>query len=399
MGRYNNSGGRSVPIIVSTEPPDPNELPPVRPSIPEWVSQIQNRSKKHTRRRRTSARKHVSDRGKRAGLDELGDRKSVVADDAATPKLPRTPVIDYLMKHFGPQLQIPDKGAMMGLLHLPRRRDLPPDWGRHYKVTIWGPPAVYSVALYLTGDISKDGPCQVCASGNGVWRQCVVAPKAAPLLRAKCKGTCAGCWFRSNNRRHRNICSFLPESMNGDDPTGPDVLTDAGVDSAAASASAPASASASTPVPASASVAASAAAPSASANAPPPESTGSGRPIRSTRLARLETSNSDVTSVASPRRAPLTSSQKPSWPDSAINPGSSVMSADMLEMEDWEVAPGRIRDETEAAHDSKFHQPCLTCFYFALFLLFFFSFLVFPIRPKLIYGFPETQILPFPIHT
>ncbi|KAM0283721.1 hypothetical protein ACHAQH_002310 [Verticillium albo-atrum] len=51
------------------------------------------------------------------------------------------------------------------------------------------------------------------------------------------------------------------------------------------------------------------------------------------------------------RRNTLESEQKALQPDLAVS-SANAMSADMIEMEDWEVAPGRIRDETGPAPEN-----------------------------------------------
>ncbi|ROT34586.1 hypothetical protein SODALDRAFT_329695 [Sodiomyces alkalinus F11] len=349
VGRYTNQPGRpSVPIVVSTNPPGPDEPPPVQPTVPAYIAQEKKRAKKLARLR-LSSRKHAPKNKKSKSKSRIS---AAMTDDSAPGKLlPRkTSVIEYLHQHFGPELQLPDKGgSQMELLQLPRQRDLPPRWGLHYRFHTWGAPPVFSVALYLTGDVARDGRCQVCTAGDGIWRQCVVAPKGASAgLRERLKGTCAGCLFRSNNRRHRNICSFLVGKLVADDLADREVLAEPiPVDDVP------------TPTPAPAPAPATGAALALSAAEP----AGSARPIRSTRLARLERSSTDVTTgaaaaassaavVAASRPTRLKSSPKPSWTDSIINPGAPVITADVLEMEDWEVAPGRIRDNAESAADN-----------------------------------------------
>ncbi|OBR11332.1 hypothetical protein CH63R_03628 [Colletotrichum higginsianum IMI 349063] len=264
-------------------------------------------------------------------------------------------LLTYLTSHLSPAYKLPtERPDIKALLKLPRRRSLPQAWRLKYTgVGHLAPLASVALLIYLTGD-EAPVPCTVCHgqganSSENFLQPCMALPAAAPpFLKEIGNRACAGCQWRSNFRREKNNCSFLLTHLS-DSSTVPATRV---VSTAPVSRSSPPVTSDvdeyPLPFPPLPRTDHSAVAP----QAPPP--TRSSHPPSSTHAAPSAYSNGPPPPDSPPRRvtrhslaSKLVAEAGPSsLPAPAPNSlAGNPMPSNMLEMEDWEVAPGRLRDE------------------------------------------------------
>ncbi|KAK1720347.1 hypothetical protein CaCOL14_004754 [Colletotrichum acutatum] len=259
-------------------------------------------------------------------------------------------LLTYLSGHLSPAYKIPvERPDVKALLKLPRRRPLPQTWKLKYTgIGHLAPLATVALLIFLTGDIATPC-CHVCYKHNDPFENflqpCVVMSATAPgFLKEIGNKACSGCQWRSNFRRERNNCSFLSSGQ--------------GVPSPQVTPIAPPTRSAVATRSASATTAADAyALPYPPASQPPPKTS---TPVSAASLppsTQPAPSTHKVNShppLSPPRRTTRYSAANAKLPvDSAASTpaghasslSGNIMPPNTLEMEDWEVAPGRIRDE------------------------------------------------------
>lgn len=256
----------------------------------------------------------------------------------------------YLSTHLSPAYKVPtERPDVKALLKLPRRRALPQPWKQKYTgVGHLAALATVSLLVYLTGDPAPNR-CTEChgdpTPSEDFLQPCVVMSAAAPaFLKEIGNKACAACQWRSNFRREKNSCSFLhPFQVSSSLPaasTASPVTTPSAADSFEL------------PYP----------------QRPQPSQQSQSSPLL---LSNLPTQDNHVATPASTAparrvtRHSLAASKVVAEPNaSSTSPASAASSltgnllpSKVLEMEDWEVAPGRIRDEGNENSTSK--QPCL----------------------------------------
>ncbi|KXH32515.1 hypothetical protein CSIM01_11100 [Colletotrichum simmondsii] len=259
-------------------------------------------------------------------------------------------LLAYLSGHLSPAYKIPvERPDVKALLKLPRRRPLPQTWKLKYTgIGHLAPLATVALLIFLTGDIATPC-CHVCYKHNDPFENflqpCVVMSAAAPgFLKEIGNKACSGCQWRSNFRRERNNCSFLSSGQGTSSPQvtaiAPPTRSTVATRSASATTAADAYALPYPPAP-----------------QPPPKTS---TPVSTSSLPPSTQPASSVHKVdshppPSPSRRTTRHSAAIAKPpaDSRISTpvghasslSGNAMPPNTLEMEDWEVAPGRIRDE------------------------------------------------------
>lgn len=267
-------------------------------------------------------------------------------------------LLTYLSGHLSPAYKIPvERPDVKALLKLPRRRPLPQTWKLKYTgIGHLAPLATVALLIFLTGDLATPC-CHVCYKHNDPFENflqpCVVMSAAAPgFLKEIGNKACSGCQWRSNFRRERNNCSFLSSGQGASNPQvtsiAPPIRSTVATRSASATTAADAYAlpypPASQPPPKTSTPVSTASLPPSTQPAPsthgvdshPPPSP----PRRTTRHsaanAKLPADSRTLTPVGH-----------------ASSLSGNAMPSNTLEMEDWEVAPGRIRDERSESPTSR----------------------------------------------
>jgi len=270
----------------------------------------------------------------------------------------------YLQPLLSETTSPPDGGFVKQLLTLPRVRRvqlLPPKmpdgtFGSHIRTFHEKTPRdVASLVIQATGDIPPE-PCQRCLAGKGLMKGCVViATKSYPDARRRYY-SCANCLYHGN----QTYCSLKPWVIDRPQPDYPRPNTSeigrlyevrSGAQAATPSERSSASAEVYTRE-------------SASVAAEGPLGVGA-----SSHDAASETR--DVRNAARPQKGPLriplpwqrtrSANAAPARQPAAQASSSSLISAgviqpsDILEMETWEMAPGRIRES--AGQDAESESP------------------------------------------
>ncbi|EQB56348.1 hypothetical protein CGLO_03654 [Colletotrichum gloeosporioides Cg-14] len=272
-------------------------------------------------------------------------------------------LLEYLTSQLSPTYRLPaERPDFKALLKLPMARHFPPQWTmKHSGVGNLAPLTALSLLVFLTGD-----PAPVsCSTCNGpdhdafenTLRPCIVLSSRAPSwLKETVNEACASCQWRCNYKRQKVQCDFLPAFRGRTMTALPS----------------PAPAATPTPVPPPV-IPPSSAPPSynlpknakfpyggpaggnqSGVNSPalrspaittPPVGTTPVNTSRPSSPPRRVTRHSAATKTASDSAPASTSSTKPAA--AAIVPATAgqTMPAELLDMEEWEIAPGRVRDD------------------------------------------------------
>ncbi|KAK4234912.1 hypothetical protein C8A03DRAFT_18267 [Achaetomium macrosporum] len=244
----------------------------------------------------------------------------------ATEKTPEYGDPDELWAYLRPYVttykKIPANSVIRQLLTLPRRRDVQFTRGRSFIDRAWRD--IAAMIMHVTGDeVSRI--CGRCREGKGLFPGCVVLPESAPPEVRQCYPCCANCVYQGRKLG----CSLLKRTQlshqedtlpaNGNLPPVEEVEADghepAGLGQA---------------------------------------DTGHNKRLR-TRTMREQPRLRTRSSLPSVR-----SSGHPA-PSSLISQGNFQAPDGLLEMEDWEVAPGRIREASAAGPETiAFSKPYLS---------------------------------------
>ncbi|KAK1637948.1 hypothetical protein BDP81DRAFT_393618 [Colletotrichum phormii] len=273
-------------------------------------------------------------------------------------------LLTYLSGHLSPAYKIPiERPDVKALLKLPRRRLLPQAWKLKYTgIGHLAPLATVALLIFLTGDIATPC-CHVCYKHSDPFENflqpCVVMSAAAPgFLKEIGNKACSGCQWRSNFRRERNNCSFLSSGQGTSSPQvtpiAPPTRSTVATRSASATTAADAYAlpypPASQPPLKTSTPVATFSLPPSTQPAPSVHKTDSQPPLNPPR--RTTRHSAATTPLLAESSTPI---------EHASSLSGNPMPADTLEMEDWEVAPGRIRDErSESATNVAFSNSYLT---------------------------------------
>ncbi|KAK2043149.1 hypothetical protein LZ31DRAFT_632171 [Colletotrichum somersetense] len=342
----------SAPIVVSQNSLRSNEPPMPEPALPPAkaaaASQLQRQSPSPEPQRRlvTIPRRSVAHKSPASHGPSLNQNEP----SQAAPVQNSTELLTYLRSHLSPAYTLPlERPDVKALLKLPRKRPLPQTWRLKYTgVGHLAPLATVALLIYLTGDEAPEA-CSVCHKDTNPFENflqpCMVMADAVPsFLKEVGNKACAGCQWRSNFRREKNNCSFLSTGTY-----------------ASASPATHAERPIIAPSPTSSS--------SALADSYPllygaNQGTQPTEPSRSSPRGRLppatksapSTRSSKISPPGSPPRRVTRHSLAAS--KAATEHGSSsatatavtsltgnLMPSNFLEMEEWEVAPGRLRDE------------------------------------------------------
>ncbi|KAK0371256.1 hypothetical protein CLIM01_11395 [Colletotrichum limetticola] len=259
-------------------------------------------------------------------------------------------LLAYFSGCLSPAYKIPvERPDVKALLKLPQRRPLPQTWKLKYGGIGHLPPlATVALLIFLTGDVATPC-CHFCYKHNDPFENflqpCVVMSAAAPgFLKEIGNKACSGCQWRSNFRRERNNCSFLSSGQGTSSPQVTPIAPPTRSTIATRSVSATTAADAY-------------ALPYPPASQPPPKTS---TPVSTSSLPPSTQPAPSVHKVDShppespPRRTtrhsaaiakPLADSRISTPVGHASSLSGNAMPPNTLEMEDWEIAPGRIRDE------------------------------------------------------
>lgn len=268
---------------------------------------------------------------------------------------PQDKLREYVKYFLSPAYRLPaERPDFKALLKLPLKRGFPPEWqSKHTGVGGLAPQAAISLLVFLTGDISAT-PCAVCTdptTQENTLTPCIVLCSSAPSwLQETVSASCASCQWRTHYKRWKNTCTLTPRPTRSTPihPPLPKIAPAPAVPNTVTLIPPPAlfpyaPPRRTDPAPVTG--------PSAAAIAPKPPT-----PVPVPRYgSQAQVSNGRPSSP--PTRRVTRHSLQAAEANAPAPAGPSMVGnevpADMLEMEDWEVAPGRVRDERSASPTSK----------------------------------------------
>ena len=244
------------------------------------------------------------------------------------------------MTQFIDRTAIPNKGRVPELLNLPRRRSLKMNPARaHRGFREKSARDIAAMVIQLTGEKPPD-ICTRCRDGKGLFKQCIVIDRESNRDAKSRYVSCANCLYRGN----QTYCSLKDWVVDREKPDTKQV-PDEGPNLSARMISKPVSAVWHT------------------------STEGNERPeaISADELAApiLNKDNGElgIQKLRSSRQSLRVQQSHPAQrsqlalPASSLIPAGALQPADILEMEPWEVAPGRIRDTSAVDPESMFLFP------------------------------------------
>ncbi|KAF6824792.1 hypothetical protein CPLU01_10656 [Colletotrichum plurivorum] len=264
---------------------------------------------------------------------------------------PQDKLREYVKYFLSPAYRLPaERPDFKALLKLPLKRGFPPEWqSKHTGVGGLAPKAAISLLVFLTGDISAT-PCAVCTdptTQENTLTPCIVLCSSAPSwLQETVSASCASCQWRTHYKRWKNTCTLTPRPTRSTPihPPLPKIAPAPAVPNTVTLIPPPALFPYAPPRRADP---APVTGPTPAATAPKPPT-----PVPVPRYgSQAQVSNGRPSSP--PTRRVTRHSLQAAEANAPAPAGPSMVGneapADMLEMEDWEVAPGRVRDERSAS--------------------------------------------------
>ncbi|KAK4126455.1 hypothetical protein N657DRAFT_615213 [Parathielavia appendiculata] len=216
-------------------------------------------------------------------LSAVNDPEMEPMDDTEPESHEMAELWSYIQPHLFSTVSIPSSRVIRHLLTLPRRREIQFNTHRRRSGFVEGKNEdIAAVIVQVTGD-EVSSPCSRCRKGKGLFKGCVVVPEQAHP-KAKTRYPCCGnCLYKGK----RSSCSLLKWVGERDTRATTTLAAD--------------------------------------------DQTPSARDLR----PRRSTTQSSFPSASLPRQ-PTSSA--------LISQGTFPGQNELLEMEDWEIAPGRIRE-------------------------------------------------------
>lgn len=225
----------------------------------------------------------------------------------------------YIQPHLITTTSMPKAPVIRHLLAVPRQRDLQYNLRgtRFYEM---GFRDIAAMLIQITGDVPPDS-CTRCRKGKGPFQGCVVMPQSAHLEAKERYPCCANCVY-GGKKLHCSLMRWVQEK------TGLVEEASDGDQSSHAMEAFPA--------------------PETSSRVGKPQPASRHYRDLPLRRSRRQEPNPRLTG------SPAISSCRPG-PSALISQGTFQGQGHLLEMEDWEIAPGRIRETVAAETDSKHH--------------------------------------------
>ncbi|TEA12434.1 54S ribosomal protein L2 [Colletotrichum sidae] len=373
--RKADNAERYPPIIVSRRPPLPDEPPEVPPRLPGYKpvghpSRAPSASAANARIQRLNQARSARSAAESSPLRQVTE---LVSDHRASSVTRHTSVREYLVAQLSPNYRLAvERPDIKFLLKRPLKRELPSAWrAKHAGIDGLTRQAALALLVHITGDPAPRA-CLSCtvqtAHMDNLLHPCIVLPANTPdWLKQTVSEECASCQWRSSYQGLKNLCDFLPVTRRlraaSTSPSPlPSSMARPSISSSAPVSQAPPRVSSLAGQPARTSYPA----PPKASMPPPPLR----RPTIETAVPvpciPLPTTESVHPGIAAngkkanspPRRVTRYSAvtAKMGAADASKTPAASqrlssssrednAMPAELLEMEDWEVAPGRVRDE------------------------------------------------------
>ncbi|MBE3045667.1 DUF3716 domain-containing protein [Candidatus Bathyarchaeota archaeon] len=321
VGKYKSTTGQITGRVVSRKPLDPSEPPMPIPKPPENQRPLTTTpgrpSPPAAPQRPTTATSGRSTRVIPPRADLLSTGPSTQSSSALSPAFDLgTKPMAYLQSvlpktfNFFGAFHVTKEGPL--LLQLPIKRRATAEWiERITSLKVSAPRCLIALLLFLTGTAAED-PCPTCTTSD-TGEECIISgPSFPPFAVDRFAGSCAACLYRCNRWHQKNQCLLHV----GGAPT-PRARSQSFVDAPMG---------------------------------PAEDESESGDEDEDEMMSVDDQPLANGTSASrtprDPFPLPTRRGQGAATSGALLNQGN-LIPADVLEMEDWEVAPGTIRNTSD----------------------------------------------------
>ncbi|KAM0340844.1 hypothetical protein ACHAPU_010260 [Fusarium lateritium] len=200
IGSYQKSGTGGTPgIVVSRNPIPPNAPPPVDPGLSMFASSQQNRDKRAAEKRSTRSQEGPSQ---------------------PAPRQSNPDVKSYLHQHLSPAQKTHRREDIRFMLTLPRRRELPETWKQVHRGSNLDLNHYACALAYITGrEVTGNDQCvaNTTRPSARLSQPCIGLPLNMPPSAKRsfsARDTCVGCKYWCHLQRQSNGCDWCPEPKN-----------------------------------------------------------------------------------------------------------------------------------------------------------------------------------------
>ncbi|KAI5461706.1 hypothetical protein BGZ63DRAFT_487646 [Mariannaea sp. PMI_226] len=251
VGTYVNKGPGGAPgIVVSQERINVDAPPPVAPSLSYWGNlkrmQSQSESTVQALKEAPSQQTRKQDDKPAWTVGRTDDDSNGTVTFTRNGKQPHVPRISstlsdttgtkqYLHSLLKPEQRVFKREDVRQMIQLPRKRSLPPAWIAMYAQTELDATNYTCALAYLTGDeVTGSRACShTNRPGRPAARLSAVCVKLSPTMTSRAHKlffstpTCVGCRYTSHVHRQKNNCdwSVLPNQAQSETLANVDVLT------------------------------------------------------------------------------------------------------------------------------------------------------------------------------
>jgi mannose-6-phosphate isomerase-like protein (cupin superfamily) len=197
-------------IVVSRNPLPPDAPPPVDPGLSMFASSHQTRISRAAELEKKSTRLQVS-----------------MSQSPAPPVLSDSSnVKSYLHQHLSPAQKAHRREDINFMLALPRKRDLPESWKQIHRGSNLDLNHYACALAYLTGRVVTDSEqCIVNTTRPSarLSQPCIALPSSMPLSAKKSFSnleSCVGCRYWCHLQRRSNGCDWCPDPKSGRGTSG-----------------------------------------------------------------------------------------------------------------------------------------------------------------------------------
>ncbi|CAJ0541255.1 Ff.00g079590.m01.CDS01 [Fusarium sp. VM40] len=210
VGTYQRNGPGGTPgIVVSRNPLPPDAPPPVDPGLSTFASAHQIRMSRAVEMVKKTTRLQGS------------------TSQSPTPPVLSDPTIkSYLHQYLSPAQRTHRREDITFMLALPRKRDLPESWkqihrGGNLDVNHYACALAYLTGRVVTG--SEQCIANTTRPSSRLSEHCIALPSSMPLSAKQAFSTlesCVGCRYWCHHQRRSNGCDWCPEPKRGRGTSG-----------------------------------------------------------------------------------------------------------------------------------------------------------------------------------
>ncbi|PFH60575.1 hypothetical protein XA68_10742 [Ophiocordyceps unilateralis] len=215
VGKYKNLNKLSPAVVVSQNRLPQDAPPPSEARPPAWSA--------------TPAKRKLDqeNRGTPAALTRSSSGSPLVVSDIPPSVVVNTDpaqVSRYILSILKPGHTVPYRGDVRAMMNLPQQRPLPTAFIEFHRDTNISSTIYACAVAYIVG-VEVEGPTTCRLPRSRLSEKCIALPSALSehTKRIFCKlTTCVSCHYRSHITRQRNTCDWAIESSSEDADAEPD---------------------------------------------------------------------------------------------------------------------------------------------------------------------------------